>query len=161
MVKEVEDVTVKTYVEKIDKLVHNDQNPRKINDKQFKELLKSLKSFPEMKLLREIVVDENFLILAGDKRTWALQELGYTDVTIKQVKGLSESKKREFIVKDNDHSGEWDAEIIANSWEMEDFNQWGIKSFDFGDITDPKEPSTKDSNSQEVECPGCGMSFTP
>lgn len=160
MAKKAQDVSVKTYIEKIDKLVHNDQNPRKINDKRFQELIESLKGFPEMKLLREIIVDENFLILAGDKRVWALKELGYTEITIKQVTGLSEKKKREFIAKDNDHSGEWDAKIIASSWDVEEFEQWGIKSFNFGDITEPKKPPSKDdNNSKTVECPGCGLEF--
>ena len=114
------EVEVKIYVEKLSKLQHNSKNPRYIKSKKHKELVKSLQDFPEMKDIREIVVDENLLILAGDKRTYALEELQYEDVRVKQVLGLSEAKKREFIIKDNAHSGDWDSDILANEWDMDE-----------------------------------------
>lgn len=150
-----EEVSVKIYVEKIDKLVHSEQNPRYIKSKKHKELMESLKDFPQMKLLREIVVDENLLILAGDKRTYALKELGYTDVTVKQVFGLTEKQKREFIIKDNAHSGEWDPDIIANQWDVEELEGWGVPSFKIGDTSGEKG----DHKNQEVTCPACGHQF--
>jgi len=55
-----------TYVEikvvPIKSLVHNENNPRTIKDKRFDDLVRSLTEFPEMKKLREIIVDENMLI---------------------------------------------------------------------------------------------------
>lgn len=151
------EVEVRTYVEKLDKLVHNEQNPRLIKSKKHKELIESLKEFPEMKLLREIVVDENFLILAGDKRAYALEELGYSDVTIKQVTGLSEAKKREFIAKDNVHSGEWDVDTIANSWNVEELEAWGVPKFNIDDDNDSEDNKSKES--KLIDCPNCGEVF--
>lgn len=148
------EVSVKIYVEKLDKLVHNDANPRLIKSKKHKELIQSLKEFPEMKLLREIVVDENLLILAGDKRVYALQEMDYTDVTIKQVFGLTEKQKREFIAKDNIHNGDWDTDVIANQWDAEELTGWGVPEF--------KTKDSGDGNSyknHEVTCPECGHHF--
>ena len=160
MAKSNSEVSVKIYVEKIDKLVHSDENPRLIKSKRHKELIESLKQFPEMKLLREIVVDENLLILAGDKRTYALAEMGYTDVTIKQVIGLTDKQKREFIIKDNDHNGEWDTDIIANHWDINEIQDWGIKGFDPGAIgKEPKDPAAKDGQDRSHTCPGCGLEF--
>lgn len=156
------DVEVKTYVEKIDKLIANDANPRKISKKAYESLKKSLKDFPEMKQLREIVVDENLQILGGHQRIYALKDLGYADVTVKQVIGLTDKQKREFIIKDNASSGEWDTDILANEWNIEELENWGVPSFNLGQIgEEPKDPAAKDDNAKEVECPGCGLEFVP
>lgn len=156
------EVEVKVYVEKIDKLIANDLNPRKINKKAYESLKKSLKDFPEMKQLREIVVDETLTILGGHQRIYALKDLGYADVTVKQVFGLTDKQKREFMIKDNASSGEWDTDIMANQgWDIAELENWGVPNFNFGDIGDePKDPAAKDSN-KEIECPGCGLEFVP
>jgi hypothetical protein len=160
MGKSNSEVSVEVYVEKIDKLIANDANPRKINRKAYDSLKKSLKDFPEMKQLREIVVDENLTILGGHQRIYALKDLGYTDVTVKQVFGLSDKQKREFIIKDNASSGEWDTDIIANQWDIEELEDWGVPSFNFGHIKDePDEPASKDDQSKTHTCPGCGLEF--
>lgn len=162
MAKPITDVEVKTYVEKIDKLIANEANPRKINRKAYESLKKSLKDFPEMKQLREIVVDENLTILGGHQRIYALKDLGYADVTVKQVTGLTDKQKREFIIKDNTASGEWDTDIIANQWDIEELENWGVPNFNLGDIKpQPDDPAAKDNATKEVECPGCGLEFTP
>lgn len=161
MAKTHVDVQVKTYVERIDKLIHSENNPRRINRKRHEELIKSLTEFPEMKQLREIVIDENNIILAGDKRTYALEEMGYTDVTVKQVTGLTEKQKQEFIAKDNDHYGEWDADIIANSWDVDLLKDWGIQSIKFAGFGEdtPDTPQDKKTPAKEVICPSCDHVF--
>lgn len=160
MAKAQSEVTVNTYVEKIDKLIMNELNPRKINRKAYESLKKSLKDFPEMKQLREIVVDENLTILGGHQRIYALKDLGYSDVTVKQVIGFTEKQKREFIIKDNTASGEWDTDIIANQWDIEELENWGVPNFNFGDIKDEaNDPASKDDQSKVHTCPGCGLEF--
>lgn len=153
-----QDFEVKIYVEKLANLVHNSKNPRYIKSKKHKELVKSLQDFPEMKDIREIVVDENLLILAGDKRCYALEELQYEDVRVKQVLGLTEAKKREFIIKDNAHSGDWDSDILANEWDMDELTDWGadfkFKGGEGGDGNDGNAHQPHD-----VTCPNCGFHF--
>lgn len=160
MAKQNLEVSVNTYIEKIDKLIANDLNPRKISRKSYEALKKSLKEFPEMKQLREIVVDENLTILGGHQRIYALKDLGYTDVTVKQVTGLTEKQKREFIIKDNTASGEWDTDIIANQWDIEELEKWGVPNFNLGDIKEEgDEPAAKDGENKTHTCPGCGLEF--
>lgn len=156
------EVYVELKVVPINTLVHNEANPRTIRDKRFKELKQSLIDFPEMKKLREIVVDENMLILAGDKRTRALKDLKYSDVEIKQVFNLTEEQKREFIAKDNDHYGEWDPDVIANQWDTELLKDWGIESirFDGANADTPDTKEKADRKPKQVVCPcGCGHVF--
>lgn len=151
---------VEEHVMAIDKLIANDANPRKISKKQFEALKKSLQEFPEMKALREIVVDENLTILGGHQRIYALKDLGYSDVQVKQVFGLTEKQKREFIIKDNTAAGEWDTDIMANQWDMGELENWGVPSFNFGDIgEEPNEPAAKDDQSKVHICPNCDFEF--
>lgn len=154
------DVSVKVYIEKIDKLIMNESNPRKISRKAYENLKKSLKDFPEMKQLREIVVDENLKILGGHQRIYALKDLGYEDVTVKQVIGLTEKQKREFIIKDNTASGDWDTDIIANQWDIEELENWGVPNFKFDDIKDEDKDATNGKPKDLHVCPECGMEFT-
>lgn len=142
----------------IAELVHNERNPRYIKSKKHQELMKSLKEFPEMKLLREIIVDENNLILAGDKRVYALEEMDYVEVTVKQVFNLTEAQKDEFIVKDNIHNGEWDSDIIANQFDPEKLKDWGVPSFKLGGDLGGG-PGDKQYKNHEVTCPECGHHF--
>ena len=153
-----QEVEVKIYVEKLANLRHNDKNPRYIKSKKHQELVKSLKDFPEMKDIREIVIDEDMLILAGDKRCFALEELGYSDVRVKQVIGLTEAKKREFIIKDNNHSGDWDTDILANEWDMDELDDWGA-DFKFKGGSDKDPSDDKGYKNHEVACPNCGEHF--
>jgi len=151
------EVYVEIKVMPLKELVHNERNPRYIKSKKHRELMDSLKEFPEMKLLREIVVDENNLILAGDKRCYALEELGYAEVTVKQVFNLSQAKKDEFIAKDNIHHGEWDTDKIANEWNAEQLQDWGVPKFKTGgDMPGNNGNSYKN---HEVTCPECGHHF--
>lgn len=150
------DIDVKIYVEKIAKLVHNDANPRTIRQKGQEALEKSLTDFPQMKQIREIVVDENLLILAGDKRVYTLEGMGYTEVLVKMVTGLTDRQKREFIIKDNNHNGEYDTDVLANQWDMAELKQWGVPDFKLpgGDDDQPKDK--KSIADKTLCCPSCG-----
>lgn len=39
---------------------------------------------------------------------------------------LSDAEKREFIIKDNVSFGDWDYDALANEWESDDLNEWGV-----------------------------------
>ena len=96
---------VKNFTMKIDDLMENPKNPRKIKKEDLQTLEKSLTEFPEMKEIREVVIDENNTILGGHQRVAAMKSIGETEVYVKQVIGLSEEQKDEFIIKDNVQSG--------------------------------------------------------
>ncbi len=157
--KPIKDVEVKSYIAKVDDLIANDSNPRKINRKAYEGLKKSLRDFPEMKQLREIVVDENMTILAGHQRIYALKDLGYAEVLIKQAFNLTEKQKREFIIKDNTNSGEWDSDIINNEWDIEEAEEWGVPAFAIGN-DDKSDNSDEGGNDPKlIDCPACGEVF--
>jgi ParB-like chromosome segregation protein Spo0J len=111
----------------ISKVKPNAVNPRYIKDHKFKKLVKSIKSFPEMLEKRPIIVDENMIVLGGNMRLKASIEAGLKEVWIDIAEGWSEDQKKEFIIKDNVGFGEWDWDILANEWDAESLNEWGLE----------------------------------
>lgn len=116
----------------LSQLKTNPQNPRLIKDDKFNKLIESLKTFPEMKSIREIVVDEDMIILGGNMRFKAMQELKEKTALVKIISGLSEKQKKEFIIKDNQPYGSWDMDLLANDFELDDLLNWGFEDSDFG-----------------------------
>ena len=110
----------------ISQIKPNPENPRIIKDHKFKQLVESIKSFPQMLELRPIVIDENNVVLGGNMRLKACIEAGLTDVPVVQAKDLTDLQKKEFIVKDNVGYGEWDWDDLANNWDVEQITDWGL-----------------------------------
>lgn len=119
-------IRVEQFEAELTDLTPTSNNPRQINQKDFEKLKKSLKEFPEMKEIREVVIDENNRILGGHMRVRALKELGEKTIFVKQVFGLTEEQKDEFVIKDNIANGEWDMDELANSWSELPLDDWGI-----------------------------------
>jgi hypothetical protein len=103
----------------------NSENPRYIKDEKFKKLVQSIKEFPEMMPVRPIVVNKEMVVLGGNMRLKAMQEAGLEKVWV-EVVDWSEEKQREFIIKDNVGFGEWDWDELANTWDAEELNEWGL-----------------------------------
>jgi len=114
-----------TY-KKLTDIKPNPDNPRVIRDENFQKLVNSIKEFPEMLDLRPIVVNKDMVILGGNMRFRACQEAGFNEVPITIADGLTPEQEREFIIKDNVSGGDWDWEILANEWDSESLNDWGL-----------------------------------
>jgi len=104
----------------------NPKNPRLIKDDKFRKLVKSIQEFPQMLELRPIVVDENNIVLGGNMRLKACKEAGLKEVYIVKADNLTELQKDEFIVKDNVGFGEWDWDMLANEWDTDKLDEWGL-----------------------------------
>jgi ParB-like chromosome segregation protein Spo0J len=111
---------------KISEVKNNPKNPRLIKDDKFRKLVKSIQEFPQMLELRPIVVDENNIVLGGNMRLKACKEAGLKEVYIVKADNLTEQQKDEFIVKDNVGFGEWDWDMLANEWDTELLDEWGL-----------------------------------
>jgi DNA modification methylase len=116
---------------KISEIKNNTNNPRIIKDDKFKKLVKSIKEFPQMLEKRPIVVDETMMVLGGNMRLKACLEAGLKEVWIDVAEGWTEDQKQEFIVKDNVGFGEWDWDTLANEWDIEMLEDWGLDIPDF------------------------------
>jgi DNA modification methylase len=107
-------------------IVPNTENPRIIKDDKFKKLVQSIKDFPEMLEIRPIVVNNEMMILGGNMRLKAIQEIGINEVPIIKAENLTEQQQREFLIKDNVGFGEWDWDALANDWDPAELNEWGL-----------------------------------
>ena len=111
---------------RLSKIKRNPNNPRLIKDDKFKKLVKSIKEFPEMLNIRPIVVNKEMVVLGGNMRLKACQEAGLKEVPVIQADELTAEQQREFIVKDNVGFGEWDWDMIANEWDNDLSDEWGL-----------------------------------
>jgi ParB-like chromosome segregation protein Spo0J len=135
---------------KISDVKSNPNNPRLIKDDKFAKLVQSLKDFPEMANVRPIVVNQDFVVLGGNMRLKAMKEAGWKQVPV-QVVDWSEDQQKEFIIKDNVGFGEWEWDVLANEWEADDLDKWGldVPGFDEQDYSDKnKELNVNDFENQ-------------
>jgi DNA modification methylase len=125
----------------IQEIKNNENNPRIIKDYKFKQLVKSIKEFPEMLKLRPIVVNSEMVVLGGNMRLKACKEAGLKEVWILKADELTEQQQREFIVKDNVGFGEWDWDVLANEWDNQQLEDWGLDllPFEEEDVLEAKE----------------------
>jgi len=110
----------------ISKIKANPNNPRIIKDDKFAKLVKSIQEFPKMLELRPIVVNDDMIVLGGNMRLKACKEAGLKEVPIIKASDLTEEQQKEFIIKDNVGFGEWDWNDLANNWEAEKLEEWGL-----------------------------------
>jgi hypothetical protein len=128
-----------TEIVKISTVKLSPDNPRVIKGDKFKKLVQSIKDFPGMLELRPIVVDEDMVVLGGNMRLRACIEAGLKEVTVLRASMLTEEQKREFVIKDNSSFGEWNWDILANEWDINDLSSWGI-DIPASYFDDDKEP---------------------
>lgn len=131
---------METEIVKISKVKNNPNNPRLVKDDKFKKLVESIKGFPEMMRIRPIVVNDDMIVLGGNMRLRACKDAGLKEVPIIKASELTEEQQKEFIIKDNVGFGEWDWDLIANEWDAEQLDDWGLDvPFDFGEELDAEE----------------------
>ncbi len=111
---------------KISEIKLNPNNPRLIKDDKFQKLVKSIKEFPEMLDIRPIVVNSDMVILGGNMRFKACKEAGLKEIPVIVADNLTEEQQKEFLIKDNTSGGEWDFEVLANEWDNEQLEDWGL-----------------------------------
>jgi len=111
---------------KISDVKNNPNNPRLIKDDKFDKLVNSIKEFPKMLEIRPIVVNDDMIVLGGNMRLKACKEAGLKEVPIIKASDLTEEEQRQFIIKDNVSGGEWDWDMLANEWDAEQLEDWGL-----------------------------------
>ena len=133
----------------------NPNNPRVLRDEKFQKLKQSITEFPKMLSLRPMVIDENNVVLGGNMRLRALQELGFTDIDeawVKRSSDLTEEEKKRFIIADNVAFGEWDWDTLANNWEVVDLEAWGLEIPNFDE-----EPEQLEASEDDYDVPEGGI----
>lgn len=119
---------------KVNNLKNNPNNPRVIKDDKFHKLKKSIESFPEMMEKRPIVcvtdTDGKLYPLGGNMRLKAIKELKIKEIPDSWVvlaDDWTQEQRNEFVIKDNVGFGEWDFDTLANEWDLDQLDDWGLE----------------------------------
>ena len=118
---------------KINKLKAATYNPRQISTKQYNDLKKSITKFG---LVDPIIVNEYFtenyyVVIGGHQRLKICKELGYTDIAC-IILNLNKEQERELNIRLNKNTGEFDMDILANEFDIDNLVDWGFKHIDLG-----------------------------
>jgi len=137
---------------KINEVRYNDKNPRVIRDDKFAKLKRSIIEFPEMLEKRPLVCvtrdDGKLMVLGGNMRLKALNDIGAAEVPVILADDWSEEQRARFLIADNVGFGEWDWDELANEWNADDLEKWGL---DLPEIME--EPGIEDLIGEEKNKP--------
>ena len=145
---------------KLSKLIENrgqieglPANPRIIKDEKYAKLKKSIEEDPEMLELRELLVypfNKKYIVIGGNMRLKVLRELGVEECPCKVIPAeTSVEKLRAYTIKDNNSFGEYDFDMLANDWEIDELLDWGC---DLPDVAiEEEEPTAEEDDYSEED----------
>jgi hypothetical protein len=79
--------------------------------------------------VRPLVVAEG-VVVGGNMRLLAMKDLGFREVSVIDVTEWTQEKRDEFMIKDNLSFGDWDYDLLANEWNIDDLTVWGMDLWD-------------------------------
>lgn len=144
---------------KVKDIKYNPSNPRFIKGDDFEKLKKSIEDFPKMMRLRPMVINPDNIVLGGNQRLKAIEELGYKEIPeewVVRADELTEEEQRRFIIVDNVGFGAWDWNIIeADDWDLKELENWGLELPDFSDSGSEDSSNGEDEKhyTKKVETP--------
>ena len=129
------------------------RNPRIIKDERFDALKKSSKENPEMLALREIIVvphEGKFVAIGGNMRLLAMRELKFKVAMCKVVpESVPAETLRAYAIKDNIAFGELDWDALANEWNTEELENFGLELDGLTEEIDEDEEGDEEDESEE------------
>lgn len=155
----------------VDKLIPYVNNSRTHSDEQVAQIAASIKEFG---WTNPILVDGENGIIAGHGRLMAARKLGYTEVPTIELKDLTETQRKAYIIADNRlalNAG-WDNEMLALELaeigelgfdlDMTGFKAEEIKALqtpDFEPATEDEQGKLDELDPKWIACPHCGKEF--
>ncbi len=114
----------------IDSLIFAEYNPRQLTKDQYKHLKDSIDRFG---LVDPIIVNSNptrkNIIVGGHQRVKVAKDMNIKEVPVLEV-DLTYDRERELNVRLNANTGEWDTDILANMFDIDELTDWGFDDID-------------------------------
>ena len=101
-------------------------NPRQITTKQYNDLKKSIEKFG---IVDPIIINKDMTVIGGHQRLKICTALKYKEIDC-VVLDLSKEEERELNVRLNKNTGEFDMDILANEFDIDELVDWGFKHID-------------------------------
>ena len=134
-------------------LISAEYNPRQLKKEQFNQLKDSIKRFG---LVDPVIINKNDsrknIIIGGHQRTRVAESLGIEEVPCVEV-DLTLDEERELNVRLNKNTGEWDFDILADMFDIDELKDWGFTDDELlgFEIEEEKEGNIDDDEIPEVE----------
>jgi len=147
-----------------------EKNPKTLSKIEFIRLKKQIQ---RLVVYKPLIITKDGVVLGGNSRLRAFQDLGIRDVWVSVVEAPTDAKKLEYCLSDNDVVGSVNEEELVSLLTEEDGNipledykiNLGSISLDklitrFGPGDEFSIDETKDKKSKkEITCPECGVKF--
>ena len=139
---------MKIHKVKIAALNPAEYNPRRMTNKQYEDLKNSLEKFG---CVDPIIINADNTIVGGHQRLRIMRELGAELVPVVRV-NLSKEDEKELNIRLNKNSGEFDLDVLANNFEVDELKDWGFKDVELGfNIDKIVEGNIEDDHIPEVK----------
>ena len=126
---------------KIEELEPATYNPRQISTKQFNDLKESITKFG---MVDPLIVNKNsYTIVGGHQRYKICKQLGYKEIGC-IILDLDKEQERELNIRLNKNTGEFDMDILANEFDIQELTEWGFKEIDLDINIDKLVEDTED-----------------
>lgn len=121
------------------------KNPRKVKTSATEDLRRSIIASPEMLQFRSLVVfpfEDHYVTIMGNQRLSVCKSLKYKELPCFVLAADTTIEKlKEYVIKDNHHSGSFDMDYLLDNWSSDILADWGLSFFD----------DKKDEQTQKVE----------
>lgn len=127
-------------------LKHNPKNPRRLSKHDAEHLKTSLEKFG---VCEPIVINQDDTIIGGHQRAKILKQLKEREVDVfVPYPALTQKESDELNIRLNKNTGDFDIDILANQWEIEDLVDWGFTPEELHIL--PEEDSQQESEGATI-----------
>ena len=136
---------------KVKDLKPNPENPRTISTESFERLKRKIK---RQGFRSVIQIDNDGIILGGNQRYHALMDMGYGETEVPILKPLfqmTEKERQEAIITDNVSDGDWNQDMLANLFSVDDLVEWGLDLPWKEEPLDPDNPEEKEFDEENAK----------
>lgn len=128
-------------------------NPRSIQRDKYELLKRNISEHPEFlgcNTLKVFPHNGTFVVIGGNMRYQALKELGYDEVPCSIINhSTSVEALKAYTILDNAPFGQWDWDMVANDWDAEQFEDWGVDIPIFDDDENDKDADEEGEEKEE------------
>jgi DNA modification methylase len=131
-------------------------NPRTHSEKQLAKIKASIRKFG---FTAPVLIDEDNVILSGHGRVMAAKELGLELIPTREISGLSQAKKRAYVIADNKiaEQSKWDGGLLKSELNLLMQEEFDIETTGFSTaeidllFDDSPEPGSADPDDLRPE----------
>lgn len=142
----------------IEKIKNYKNNPKRHTEEQIEQIVQSIEDFGNND---PIAIYENGEIAEGHGRFEALIKLGYTEVPVIELKGLTEKQQKAYRIIHNQLTMNSDFDIDILNAELSSISDYDMSEYGFNfnsdnDYEDFFMDSEKEKKENVIICPYCG-----